>query len=446
MKKKMICLILVFAMMISILPAGASAAAVDDYTRWKQYDPEWNQAEAWPQWAYPGASLRTLGAGGCLVTSIAMLLRHYDVIAETDLNAFNPWICNEALKAAGAFDSEADLIYAYVENAYPGFSYQGWTGYDLPTLKSLMNDGYACIVQVSGSGGWYHYVAVNTIDGDNIVIMDPGSEATSLSAYGAAHAILYFAPTPVKREYVDYCEEYTSHGKILVTKKAYLMNQPCSSGTDSSSTYIETVTKNKELTVTGLYMNTQGNLWYQVTAPVSGEKAYIPSSHTVWKGQLTSDVKISGISAPTTLDVGNVFCIRGNVESEYNTLGKVSAYVYSGVNAVGTPATGREVAVNAKNYELYNSAVDAGVEFNYLAEGGYSYVIRATTGKCYYAVNEKTVGELEPAEVMLHMSTFTVGNISDFAVNTYDVSLLNQPVQQSGASRNWFDSFGMFFR
>lgn len=442
MKKNMICLILAFAMMISILPAGASAA-VDDYTQWKQYDPEWNQSEAWSWQDYPGASLRTLGAGGCLVTSIAMLLRHYDVIAETDLNAFNPWICNEALKAAGAFDSEADLIYAYVENAYPGFVYQDCIGYDLSTLKSLMNDGYACIVKVNGR---QHYVAVKNIDGDNVVIMDPGSEATSLSAYGGASSILYYAPTPAKREYVDYCEEYTSYGKILVTKKAYLMNQPCSSGTDDSSVYIESVAKNAELIVTGLYMNTQGNLWYKVTAPVSGEEAYIPSSHTAWKGQLTSDVKISGVSAPTTLDVGNVFCIRGNVESEYNTLDKISVYVYSGVNAAGTPATGREVSVNAKNYELYNSAVDAGVEFNYLAEGGYSYVIRATTGKCYYAVDEKTVGELEPAEVMLYMSTFTVGNVPDFAVNTYDVSLLNLPVQQSGASRNWFSSFGRFFR
>lgn len=443
MKKTVISLILVLALLCSVFPASVSAAAVDDYTQWKQYDPEWNQAEAWIWQEYPDATIHTMRGAGCLVTSIAMLLRHYDVIENVDLDAFNPWICNETLKAAGAFNSEADLIYGYVENAYPGFVYQDCIDYDLSALKNLMDDGYACIVKVSGR---QHYVAVNTIVDDDVVIMDPGSDATSLSAYGGGSYILYFAPTPVKREYADYCEEYVSYGKILVTKKAYLMNQPCSSGTDSSSTYIETVGKNKELIVTGLYMNTQGNLWYRVIAPASGEMAYIPSSHTVWKGQLISDVTISDVSAPTTLAIGDVFCIRGNVESEYNTLEKVSAYVYSGVNAAGTPATGREVSVNAKNYELYNSAVDAGVEFNYLEEGGYSYVIRATTGKCHYAVNEKTVGELESAEVMLHMSTFTVGDVPDFAVNTYDARLLNVDVQQSGASRNWFSSFGKLFR
>lgn len=430
MKKNLICLVLALAMMFSVLPANANAAAVDDYTQWKQYDPEWNQAEAWTRQEYPGATVHTMGSAGCLVTSIAMLLRHHDVVAENSINEFNPWICNEALKAAGAFDYNADLIFDCVKNAYPGFVYQGCTSYDLSVLKNLVNDGFACVIQVNGSGGWYHYVAVNAIDGDNVVIMDPGSEATSLSAYGAAYTILYFATTPAKQEYVDYCEEYNSYGKIRVTKKAHLMSQPCSSGTDSSSIYIESVAKNKELTVTGMLMNTQGNLWYRVTAPVSGEEAYIPSSHTVWIDRLTSDVKIAGVSAPTTLNVGNVFCIRGNVESVYNTLEKVSAYVYSGVTVVGTPATGREVSVNAKSYELYNSAVDAGVEFNYLAEGGYSYVIRATTGKCYYAVNEKTVGELAPAEIMLHMSTFTVGDVPGFAVNTYDASLLNAYIQK----------------
>lgn len=445
MKKTVISLILVLALMYSVLPARASAAAVDDYTQWKQYDPEWNQCEAWSWEDYPGASLRTLGAGGCVVTSIAMLLRHYDVIAENEVDSFNPWICNEALKAVGAFDSNADLIYDYVENAYPGFSYQGWTGYDLATLKSLMDEGYACIVQVSGSGGWYHYVAVNTIDGDNVVIMDPGSEATSLSDFGGVYSILYFAPTPAKREYVDFCKEYDSYGKILVTKKAHLMNQPCSSGTDSSSTYIETIGKNKELTVTGLYMNTQGNLWYRVIAP-SGVLAYIPSSHTLWKGRLVSDVKISDVSAPINLDVGNVFCICGNVESEYNTLDKISAYVYTGVNTDAAPITGREVSVNAKSYELYNSAVDAGVEFNYLAEGGYIYEVRATTGKCYYAVNEKTIGELEPAKILLHKSTFTVGDVPGFSVSTYEESDLNEEVSQSGATRNWFSYFAKWFR
>ena len=88
MKKNLICLLLVFAMMFSVLPANANAAAVDDYTQWKQYDPEWNQAEAWTRQEYPGATIHTMGGAGCLVTSIAMLLRHHKVIAENSISEF----------------------------------------------------------------------------------------------------------------------------------------------------------------------------------------------------------------------------------------------------------------------------------------------------------------------------------------------------------------------
>jgi len=415
-------------LVIGLLPTTASAAAIDDYTKWKQYDPEWNQSEAWPAWQYPYATERMMSGAGCLVTSIAMLIRHYNVIVD-DVDNFNPWICNETLKAAGALDAAADLIWTNVAKAYPGFVYEGSTYYNISTLQDLMNQGYACVVQVSGSGGYYHYVAVNSINGNDVYIMDPGSDATNLSYYGSVYTIHYFVPTPAKMEYIDYCTSYDSYGKIQVTKKAYLMSQPCSSGTDSSSTYIESVAENKELTVTGLYMNTYGNLWYKTTAPRTGEEAYIPASHTVWMERLTDDIKIHDVSAPSSLNVGNVFSIRGNIVSEYNTLNTVSTYVYAGVNAAGAPATGREVSVGTKSYELYNSSVDAGVLFNYLAEGGYSYVVRATTGTCYYAANEKTVGELEPAEIFLYMSTFTVGDVPGFSVNTYDVNVINNALR-----------------
>lgn len=167
------------------------AQAGNDYTNWKQNDPEWNQQEAWPASQYPNATIRRMSGAGCAVTSIAMLLRHYGVITSSDVNVFNPWICNETLKNAGAFNSAADL-YWNLNNAYPGFVYQDQVGYSLPMLTSLYNRGYACMVKVNGSGGYDHFVAVRNVSGSTVSIMDPGSSATNLNAYSSKKLIIYW--------------------------------------------------------------------------------------------------------------------------------------------------------------------------------------------------------------------------------------------------------------
>ena len=130
---------------------------------------------------------------GCLVTSIAMLLRHYNVVTDSNVNNFNPWICNEALKSAGAFNSAADLYWGSVSKAYPNFTYVGSTSYSQSQLVSLYNQGYACIVAVNGNG---HYVAVRSASSSsNITIMDPGWGYTSLSSFSSVNAIYYYKAT-----------------------------------------------------------------------------------------------------------------------------------------------------------------------------------------------------------------------------------------------------------
>ena len=169
----------------------AVGTASNDYTQWKQGDSAWNQQEAWPASQYPGASMRWMSQAGCVVTSIAMLLRHYNVITTSDVNQFNPWICNERLKSASAFTSEADLYWGKVQNAFPGFVYAGLEGYSLSSLQTLYNQGYACIVKASSS----HYVAVRSVSGSNVTIMDPGYNRTSLSAYSSPSQIVYYKPS-----------------------------------------------------------------------------------------------------------------------------------------------------------------------------------------------------------------------------------------------------------
>ena len=181
-------------------------AASNDYTTWRQLDSAWNQSVAWPASQYPAATMRYMREAGCLVTSIAMLLRHYNVVTDSNVNNFNPWKCNEALKSAGAFNSAADLIWGSISKAYPGFQYAGNAGYSASTLYDLYSRGYACIVAVNGYG---HYVAVKSATSSASVIMDPGWGYSSLSSFRSVNQIYYFsvkgAPSNASKINFDPC-------------------------------------------------------------------------------------------------------------------------------------------------------------------------------------------------------------------------------------------------
>ena len=181
-------------------------AASNDYTTWRQSDSAWNQSVAWPASQYPAATMRYMREAGCLVTSIAMLLRHYNVVTDSNVNNFNPWKCNEALKSAGAFNSAADLIWGSISKAYPGFQYAGNAGYSASTLYDLYSRGYACIVAVNGYG---HYVAVKSATSSASVIMDPGWGYSSLSSFRSVNQIYYFsvkgAPSNASKINFDPC-------------------------------------------------------------------------------------------------------------------------------------------------------------------------------------------------------------------------------------------------
>lgn len=406
--KRVICLVLCLIALVNVLAVGAGAAAVDDYTQWKQYDPAWNQTEAWPAAQYPNASLHTMREAGCLVTSIAMLLRHHNVVME-DGSSFNPGICCDKMKEAGVFNNAADIVFERVAWAYPGFAFAGIKSYSFSKLKELFEDGYACILQVNGSNGYYHYVAVQNIVGSDVYLMNPGAANSTLAELGAAYQIIVYAATPA--EYSGRCTYYPSSCKIrTVGKKTCAMTQPCSSGTDSSSVYVRTIPAKTTLRTYGMYMNTAGNLWYKVLDPESGELVYIPSSHTEFLEEITPEVKIEGVAAPDKLDPGRCFSLGGTVTSDGGNLKKVSAYVYNGSNKSGSAVTGASVDVSGRSYDLYNSVIDYATKFNELPEGRYTYVVRAVVEGTYYAESEKVPAKTDDREITLHDNRFTVGD------------------------------------
>lgn len=448
--KKTICLFLVLAALAGTLSVGVSAAAVDDYTQWKQWDAEWNETPAWPADQFPYATLHNMSDAGCLVTAIAMLMRQHNVVTG-DVTTFNPRICCDRLKEAGAFDNSGGLIFEKVALAYPGFVFQGFREYSLATLKTLFDSGYACILKVNGTGGYFHYVAVHDIQDNNVLVLNPGANTSSLAELGVAYEIIVYEPTPA--EYAGQCVKYPSRSNLHITKKTYAMTQPCSSGTDSSSLHAETISAGTVLTSIGLYRNTVGNLWYQVIAPQSGQPVFIPSSHTEHLGANVSDVTLQNVSAPSVLDVGSCFPLGGTVTANGSNLTGVSAYVYLNSNVSGEAMTGASDIVSGNSYNLFNSSVDYATKFNELPAGNYTYVVRATVGKTYYAESEKVLGEVGSQEILLHSSRFTVkgGDVSSLMEEYVNVEepaepQTNAPAETQPTAKNSSGIFSSFYK
>lgn len=169
------------------------APATDDYTGWKQYSINWKEETPWPRG-------RRFGAAACWITSLAMLLRQYDIVTEPSVEKFNPLICNSILMEHGIVIDTGDYINSGVEkifNAFPGIYYVADVPYSFDTLKSLYDQGFICIVHENRG----HYVAVREVTDTEVVIMDPGYKENELTS---SNFIQYFSTDPV----------YTAKGKV----------------------------------------------------------------------------------------------------------------------------------------------------------------------------------------------------------------------------------------
>ena len=90
----------------------------ENFKKWKQYDADFNESEAWQASLFPDARYRYFSECGCVVTSLAIMLRLYDIETQADVSKFNPWILNKKFIECRAFDSAADLKLDYINCLY----------------------------------------------------------------------------------------------------------------------------------------------------------------------------------------------------------------------------------------------------------------------------------------------------------------------------------------
>ena len=375
MIKRFIALTLTLALLISSFVFNISATASNDYTQWRQGDAEWNQAEAWPASQYPQASSHYMSEAGCLVCSVAMLLRHYNVVTESNVNKFNPWICNEALKAAGAFTPAADMYWDGPEKAYPGFVYIDCISYSENQLISLYQQGYACIVKVNGSGGYYHYVAVRSASISGISIMDPGWGRTSLSEFSDKYEIYYYKVTPSCNhhfvgegvcEYCDYrfpweeTKTTTCAGLYKVTLEGGTYPRPNSPYSDAAknSTLFP---KGAKVSVTYGVKNAYGNTWYYCT--YNGVSGFVNSDNLSFDSYFTQQFTCVMTSpAEGAVVPKSAYPVIGTLTSQYYPIKEVKAYLDGSCYATVSN-------VNAASLELRPTDINYNLDFASLASG-----------------------------------------------------------------------------
>lgn len=158
--------------------SGSTTASTGDYASWKQYGAPWSSIHL-------GNSKNTIQSAGCLATSLSMLVAKSGVQANVN-GELNPGTFVQALSKNGGFVNSGNLQWNAIAKVAPQFV---WTGNEgilgksksekFNKIKSLQDSGYYVVAEVKGNTG-QHWVAIDSVNGDTINMMDPGSTSTNM--------------------------------------------------------------------------------------------------------------------------------------------------------------------------------------------------------------------------------------------------------------------------
>lgn len=157
---------------------SGSCISTGEFASWKQTDPQWSSTPM-------GNSSKTLGQIGCLVTSVSMLIAKSGV--PVNIDPFNPGTFVEFLNSHGGFASGGNFMWGVATQAAPSFHYQGQISIagmsqeaKLNKIKEIVSQpNVYAVVEVKGNTG-QHWVAIDSVTGSTINMMDPSSDSTDM--------------------------------------------------------------------------------------------------------------------------------------------------------------------------------------------------------------------------------------------------------------------------
>ncbi|MDE6502079.1 MAG: RICIN domain-containing protein, partial [Ruminococcus sp.] len=221
-------------------------AAIPAYVTWRQTDSRWGAI------LLGSEADSTVANIGCAATSTCVLLAHSGVCS-TDESVFNPKIGINALKNAGAFNSEGEISWGVVSKVYSDFKYvsrETLSGTNSDKLKQIQNyydRGYYMIVSCNTNGGTStnHWVGVRSCQNNNCTIIDTGGKNyTDLSKYTITNrVILYTAPKKSNENDDTTTYETMPSGTISLKNKSTGTYMTVDGGTASNGQNISVASK-----------------------------------------------------------------------------------------------------------------------------------------------------------------------------------------------------------
>lgn len=183
------------------------------------------------------------------------------------------------------------------------------------------------------------------------------------------------------KTYAERCTFYSSSFFATAQKDAEIRMQPCTNQVHESATVIRLALEEEQLEITGLYLNTVGEYWYQINGGAGG---YIRAEQVAVGQLITDDVSVNGMQCPTVLRQGRGYNLRGVIVSQNSTIVMVRAQVYQYTDAGTVSVFGSTDTVNSKTYNLKNSQISDQLAFRKLSVGQYRFEMAAIL--CNYYV------------------------------------------------------------
>jgi len=161
------------------------------------------------------------------------------------------------------------------------------------------------------------------------------------------------------QEYLALCTYYPSYLTIRADTQCRPWTMPCDDLVCESSEALELTNEGDLFTVTGLYRNTEGKYWYQVSR--EGAVCYLYSPHVTVEEFLSFDIVAENLQIPGAIAAGSELSLGGSITSGYNQICAVSAQILSSDAALAqAQLTGNRSQVDLENLSLDVSGLEPG--------------------------------------------------------------------------------------
>ena len=213
--------------------------------------------------------------------------------------------------------------------------------------------------------------------------------------------LIYFGT----KSYVDFCEYSASDLFVTVTEKAPVYTIPSKVEVDGYTTEtVCTIPTHERLLVTGLYTNTLGEYFYEIS--YDGVTGFVEAGKTKLLRVNMEGVFASGLVIPTQLKKGKAFTVSGTVRLERASLSNLTVSILNLDGSVRYNHITQKTGLLASISKTASNAM----KFSKLPTGRYIYQVTCDVVNFY--VED---GKLLPCVVTetLVKCTFTVGTVTD---------------------------------